>query len=46
MNNLSILLKECDGRGLSEDQLIEKFEDIAKAPKGAMYNVTIFVPRI
>lgn len=31
MNNLSILLKEFDGRGLSEDQLIEKFEDIAKA---------------
>ena len=23
-----------------------EFEDIAKAPKGAMYNVTIFVPRI
>ncbi len=23
-----------------------EFEDIAKAPRGAMYNVTIFVPRI
>jgi hypothetical protein len=31
MNNLSTLLKEFDGRGLNEDQLTDKFEDIAKA---------------
>jgi len=31
MNNLSTILKEFDGRGLNEDQLTDKFEDIAKA---------------
>lgn len=31
MNNLSTILKEFDGRGLSEDQLTDKFEEIAKA---------------
>ena len=36
MNNLSSLLKEFDGRGLSEDQLTNKFEEIAKA---AIYGV-------
>ena len=29
MNNLSSLFKEFDGRGLSEDQLTNKFEEIA-----------------
>ena len=31
MNNLSTLLANFDGRGLSEDRLTDKFEEIAKA---------------
>ena len=31
MKSLSQLLQEFDGRGLTEDKLTEKFEEIAKA---------------